>query len=181
MPRRAVIAVAATSLGLALLFSFKTPDDARLADSTGASPRAIAAPTATATRPEQSAAGQADGSAAGAAPEATGAPGPAETASPAPIAGSLADGTVDGPVVTTRFGPVQVEVTIAGGKITAVTALELPSDHQRSAAISSYAEPILRSEALQAQSAQIDLVSGATYTSTAYERSLQAALDQAHG
>ena len=83
--------------------------------------------------------------------------------------------------MNTRFGPVQVQVTIANGKVTAVDALELPSDHARSAAISDYAAPILQSEALQAQSAQIDGVSGATYTSIAYERSLQAALDQARG
>ena len=86
-----------------------------------------------------------------------------------------------GPAVNTRYGPVQVQVTIANGKVIDVTALELPFDRSRSAAISQYAEPILRSEALQAQSAQIDLVSGATYTSDAYAQSLQAALDQARG
>ena len=86
-----------------------------------------------------------------------------------------------GPALDTRFGPVQVQVTIANGKVTDVTALELPFDRSRSAQISQYAEPILRSEALQAQTAQIDLVSGATYTSDAYTQSLQAALDQAHG
>jgi uncharacterized protein with FMN-binding domain len=85
-------------------------------------------------------------------------------------------------VVQTRFGPVQVQVTIASGKISDVTALQLPNDRQRSAEISQIVEPMLRSEALTAQSAQIDLVSGATYTSDAYARSLQAALDQAaHG
>ena len=86
--------------------------------------------------------------------------------------------TYDGSVVNTRYGPVQVEITVSGGKITAVTAIELPSGG-RSGAISSYVEPILSSEALSAQSASIDLVSGATYTSEAYARSLQAALDQA--
>jgi uncharacterized protein with FMN-binding domain len=85
-------------------------------------------------------------------------------------------------VAQTRFGPVQVQVTIAGGKITDVTALQLPFDHPRSAEISGIVEPMLRSEALAAQSAQIDLISGATYTSDAYAQSLQAALDQAaHG
>ncbi len=180
MPKRAIVAIVATALGLVLLLSFKTPDDPGLAGTTGAGGRAVAAPTATADPSAQPTGGQAGGGAV-ATPRATGAPAPAATATPAPAAGALADGTVDGPVVNTRFGPVQVEVTIAGGKITDVTAVELPSDHPRSAAISDYAGPILRSEALQAQSAQIDLVSGATYTSTAYERSLQAALDQAHG
>src|SRR5665811_791162 len=90
-------------------------------------------------------------------------------ASAAPAAGSggtaLANGTVTGPVVQTRFGSVQVQVTIAGGKITDVTALQLPSDRQRSAEISGIVGPMLQSEALAAQSAQIDLISGATYTS----------------
>ena len=85
---------------------------------------------------------------------------------------------VDGPVVSTRFGPVQVEVKVSGGKIVSVTALELPTGGH-SGRISSWVGPILASEALSAQSASIDTVSGATYTSTAYERSLQAALDQA--
>jgi uncharacterized protein with FMN-binding domain len=100
------------------------------------------------------------------------------TDAPAASAGTTADTTVDGPVVDTRFGPVQVEVTISGGRIAEVTALELPSGG-RSGRISSYAEPLLQSEALQAQSASIDGVSGATYTSEAYAQSLQAALDQA--
>ena len=67
---------------------------------------------------------------------------------------------------------------MAGGKLTDVVALELPTG-RRSGQISNYAAPILRQEALQAQSAKIDLVSGATYTSDAYTQSLQAALDQA--
>ncbi|MDP9483029.1 MAG: FMN-binding protein, partial [Chloroflexota bacterium] len=74
---------------------------------------------------------------------------------------------------------VQVQVTIANGQVADVIALQLPADRSRSAQISQYAEPILRSEALQAQNAQIDLVSGATYTSDAYAQSLQGALDQA--
>ena len=86
--------------------------------------------------------------------------------------------TVDGPVVSTQFGDVQVEVVVAGGKLTDVVALELPTG-RRSGQISNYAAPMLRQEALQAQSAKIDLVSGATYTSDAYTQSLQAALDQA--
>ena len=85
---------------------------------------------------------------------------------------------MDGPVVSTRFGPVQVEVVVAKGKVTDVVALQLPTG-RRSGQISNYAEPILHDEALQAQSANIDLVSGATYTSDAYAQSLQAALDQA--
>jgi uncharacterized protein with FMN-binding domain len=85
---------------------------------------------------------------------------------------------VDGPVVETRYGPVAVEVTVSNGKVTTVTATQLPSGG-RSGSISRYAGPVLASEAVNAQSASIDIVSGATYTSRAYAQSLQAALDQA--
>ena len=87
--------------------------------------------------------------------------------------------TIAGPVVNTRFGPVQVSVTVEAGQITDIAAMQLPSGDRRSAQISSRSEPTLRSEALTAQSANIDGVSGATYTSEAYARSLQAALDSA--
>ena len=92
--------------------------------------------------------------------------------------GSNASGTYDGPVVNTRYGSVQVEITVKSGKVLSVTALELPVGG-RSGMISGYVAPILQGEAMTAQSAQIDLVSGATYTSSAYAQSLQAALDRA--
>ena len=82
-----------------------------------------------------------------------------------------------GPAVPTRYGDVQVEVDTSAGRITNVVAVRLPSDRSRSAEISTYAAPILHDEVIQAQSAQIDVVSGATYTSEAYAQSLQAALD----
>jgi uncharacterized protein with FMN-binding domain len=68
---------------------------------------------------------------------------------------------------------------MTGGKITDVTALQLPSQG-RSGFISQSVAPILQGEAISAQSASIDTVSGATYTSQAYAQSLQSALDQAH-
>ena len=82
-------------------------------------------------------------------------------------------------MVSTRWGTVQVEITVDGGQLTDVAALQLPGGDRRSASISSRVEPTLRSQALSAQSAEIDGVSGATYTSVAYSRSLQAALDSA--
>jgi len=93
----------------------------------------------------------------------------------------MRDGQYAGAVVNIRWGAVQVEVTIAGGRITDVTPLQLPSSDPRTAQISEHAEPLLRSAVLEAQTAQVDLVSGATYTSDAYLRSLQSALDQAGG
>jgi uncharacterized protein with FMN-binding domain len=182
MPKRGAIALSLTALALVLLFSFKTPDvavttgrnTAIVASGAGAAPAATSGPAVA----PLSAAGQGRNTA----PRATAAP----AASTAPAAGAggaaLANGTVTGQVVQTRFGSVQVQVTIAAGKITDVTALQLPNDRQRSAEISGIVEPMLRSEALTAQSAQIDLVSGATYTSDGYAQSLQSALDQAaHG
>ena len=85
--------------------------------------------------------------------------------------------TVTGDTIQTRWGPVQVEVTIKNGKLTDVTAVTYPTDNPRDQEINSYAIPQLRTEALQAQSADIDTVSGATYTSDGYRQSLQSALD----
>lgn len=101
----------------------------------------------------------------------------APAASGAPAAPG--SGTFTGTVVQDPFGSVQVQVTMAGGKITNVTALKLPSGG-RSGYISQTVAPILQGEVLTAQSASIDSVSGATYTSEAYTQSLQSALDRAH-
>lgn len=101
------------------------------------------------------------------------------TATPvAPTTGAT-DGTYAGSTVNTRFGPVQVQVTISGGAITDVTALQLTNTDGRSVQISNYASPILAQEVLSSQSAQVSNVGGATYTSQAYLQSLQSALDQA--
>jgi uncharacterized protein with FMN-binding domain len=101
------------------------------------------------------------------------------TTATAPTAPVAAAGTFTGDDVNTRFGSVQVQITVAGGAITDVTALQLTDHDRRSASISSRAAPILRSEVLDAQSANVSNVSGATYTSDAYLQSLQSAIDQA--
>jgi uncharacterized protein with FMN-binding domain len=88
--------------------------------------------------------------------------------------------TVNGTVAQTRWGPVQVQVKISGGKITDVTAIVYPNGNGRDDEINAYALPILHDEVLSAQSAQIDTVSGATVTSDGYLESLQAALTAAH-
>ncbi|MCU1550870.1 MAG: FMN-binding domain protein [Glaciihabitans sp.] len=93
--------------------------------------------------------------------------------------GKLTDGTYAGSSVQTRFGTVQVQITVSSGKITDVTALHLTDAEQRSVDISNQAAPILRSEVLAAQSASVNVVSGATYTTEGYLTSLQAALDKA--
>jgi uncharacterized protein with FMN-binding domain len=95
-------------------------------------------------------------------------------------AAAKAGGTYDGDVVQTRFGTVQVQITVEAGQITDVTALKLTDAEGRSVQISNYAAPVLRSEVLQAQSANVQTVGGATVTSDAYLTSLQAALDAAN-
>jgi uncharacterized protein with FMN-binding domain len=111
---------------------------------------------------------------------------------PAPPAGRKPSGTtrtrpartavrkVTGAVSMTAYGPVQVQIRVRGSRIVSIDNLALPFDRSRSQEISSIAGPLLRSEALQAQSARIDVVSGATYTSDGYAQSLQSALDRAH-
>ena len=93
--------------------------------------------------------------------------------------GSTASGTFLGAVAQTRYGPVQVRIVVSDGTITDVTAPQLTDADGRSVAISAQAAPVLRQEALQAQSAQIQAVSGATFTSEGYTTSLQSAIDQA--
>jgi uncharacterized protein with FMN-binding domain len=88
--------------------------------------------------------------------------------------------TYTGTTASTRWGDVQVTITVTDGKITDVQVPVYPNENGRDQEINAYALPILRQETLTAQSAQIDTVSGATVTSNGYLQSLQAALDAAH-
>jgi uncharacterized protein with FMN-binding domain len=87
--------------------------------------------------------------------------------------------TVTGSVAQTQWGPVQVELTVKGGKISGVSVLQYPSGNGTDAQINNYALPVLIQETMAAQNSQIDMVSGATVTSGGYLQSLQSALDQA--
>lgn len=91
-----------------------------------------------------------------------------------------AAGTFTGAAVQTRFGTVQVQITVRAGAITDVTALQLTDDDRKSVQISNRAAPLLRAAVIKAQSAQVQTISGATVTSDAYLTSLQAALDAAN-
>lgn len=156
--RRIVLALAATSTGIALLVGLKAH--------TAGVPRSALAAGQHTRQGGPTASGGTSGS---------GAPSgaPSGTAKAAASSGSFT-----GSVIDTRYGPVQVKAVLAGGKLTDVVVLQ-ETDGGRSRAIDSYALPILRTEALAAQGANIDVVSGATYTSTGYAQSLQAALDAA--
>jgi uncharacterized protein with FMN-binding domain len=161
--RRVVTIVVATLGGLALLASFHTSATSTLR---ATAPSGSGRPPATAPPP-------------GTGTATTSAPAVAPPPSTTTTTASSARRTVDGPVVSTQYGDVQVRVTVQGGRIADVQALELPSDRERSARISNFAGPELHDEALAAQSANIDIVSGATYTSEGYAESLQSALDRA--
>lgn len=149
--RRAVLTLGSTAAGLAALLTFKTHSAAPVADTSAAPPSS---------------------SPAKAAPSAPGAPG----ASGAPAAATR---TVTGAVANTQYGPMQVELTLTGTKITKATVLKHTDDGSESQEIDSFAIPRLESETLAAQSGSIDAVSGASYTSSGYIQSLQSALDQA--
>ncbi|GAA1907399.1 FMN-binding protein [Streptantibioticus ferralitis] len=153
--RRTVLGAAATVSGIVLLLALK-PHSA---------PAPALAHATAPTSPPTSSAG---------APS-TGAPSKGGTAP------AKRTGTVTGSTVQTDYGPVQVQATFANGRITGVTALQTPSDNPRDQEIASYAVPQLTREAIAAQSAHIDAVSGASYTSAGYIQSLQSALDRAGG
>ena len=87
--------------------------------------------------------------------------------------------TVTGSVADTQWGPVQVQITVSGDRITEVTVLQRPSGNPKDDEINDVALPILTRETTSAQSADIDMVTGATVTSTGYLQSLQSAIDQA--
>jgi uncharacterized protein with FMN-binding domain len=167
--RRAIIVLGTSAAGLAALLSYKTHSLAA-ADPAPSAPAASAGPA----QPVASGAGSSSASpAAGKADPQTGATPNAGASSQA------ATRTVTGTTANTQYGPMQVQLTLAGAKITKVTVLQRTDDGAESDEIDSNAIPRLTSETLAAQSARIDAVSGASYTSSGYIQSLQSALDQA--
>ena len=164
--RRAPIVLTATVLGTAGVLLFKP---------LGTTSVAIAAPSTDGTSSTSTSSTTSTGTGSSSA-SAT----PSSSASTSTSGGSAAkDGTYTGAAETTRFGTTQVKVTISGGRITEITTVQLNQADPRSYQISVAAAPTLRSEVLAKQTAAVDVVSGATYTSDAYEASLQSALDQA--
>jgi uncharacterized protein with FMN-binding domain len=161
--KRVILAGVTTVIGLILLLSFKTHP----APTTLTTPPAAISPSTTSTG---STAGSTSGSASSSATTTT------------PVSGATVAGatkTVTGTSASTRYGPVQVKVTVTNGRVTAVDAVVYPTQSSRDRQINARAIPQLDSEALSAQSATIDTVSGATYTSKGFVTSLQSALNQA--
>jgi hypothetical protein len=162
--RKIVVALVGTVAGLLGLFSYHTSLAGAGSVTTAPALGATSAPTAT------------SGSSSG------GLSSGGSSSGGSSSGGSSAGGsrTVTGAVAQTRWGPVQVRLKISGGKITAADAVQYPNGNGMDQRINSYALPVLAREVLAAQSANIDLVSGATVTSDGYVSSLQSAIDKAH-
>lgn len=169
--KRVIFSVFATIAGLIALLSFKTGGHAAVGAALPSASLGTSSSTSATATPAPT------GSAASGPPN-TGQSStvPSTSAASTPSATSK---TYNGSAVETRYGTVQVAVTVAGSKITNVSFLQLTSHDGRSADINSQAAPLLLQETLSAQSSNIDTISGATYTSEGYLQSLQSALDQA--
>jgi uncharacterized protein with FMN-binding domain len=161
--RRVVLALGGTVAGLVMLLSFRSHT------ASTASAGVTAGSGGTGTSPgASSAAGSGSSAASGAG------------AASAPVSAGSGTGTaVTGDAIATPYGPTQVQVTLNAGKIVKVTVLQHTDDGVNSQMIDGHALPLLNNETLAAQSAKIDAVSGASYTSAGYIKSLQSALDKA--
>jgi uncharacterized protein with FMN-binding domain len=163
--RRVILAIVATAAALVFVLSFKTHP-----------------PTVAATSPA-SASGSPNPGAGGAAGSATAGSAVAGSASASRPAGTKSGSggskTVTGLAVNTAYGPVQVQITVKGGKVTTAQATVYPQETPRDEQINAFAIPQLNQETVAASSARVDAVSGATYTSQGYIGSLQSAVDQA--
>ena len=148
--RRILLALMSTVAAVVLLFGYRT--------STPHPAPAATAPVAAGSAGTDSSAGS------------------GATATPTPPSSAR---TVTGQTVQTRWGPVQVSITVSDSEVTAVDVVQAPSGNPRDVAINDRAVPVLTQETLDAQSADIDSVSGATVTSDGYTASLQSALDRA--
>jgi uncharacterized protein with FMN-binding domain len=153
--RRIVIWLASTVTIVVLLFGYHTSTNKT---SSAATVNSTSSPTASAGSPSSSSSSSSSGPGSGSSSKTT---------------------TYTGSVAQTRWGPVQVKITVQSGKITKVTVLQQPNGNHKDAEINSQALPILIDETVQSQTANIDMVSGATVTSEGYLQSLQAALDEA--
>jgi len=196
VPRRGAVALVTTILAVVLLFSFKTADQTTLGKGGLPTDALIGAPPLPTDPPAVIGAGPTPAPAATSSsrttrqgptptPEPVGPPAPAQT--PAPTAApagnggngrSGVSGTFTGQAIDTPYGTVQIALVVKDGTITDVQELQLPSDRRLSQQISAQAGPMLRTEVLQAQSDNINGISGASFTSYGFYQSLQSALSQ---
>ena len=169
--RRIVIWLASTVTVVVLLFGYHTSTNSAATETTGSSSTASAAPSSSSTPAASGPPSSSSG--------ASSSPSPSSSSSSSSSGSSSGTKTYTGDVADTRWGPVEVEITVTDGKITKVTVLQSPSGNGRDLEINDRALPVLTQETIDAQSAKIDMISGATVTSDGYLTSLQSALDQA--
>jgi uncharacterized protein with FMN-binding domain len=183
--KKIVYSILATVAGLVLLFSYRTSLDQPTASAIvsgtkttttagGATPTPSASATPSAS-PSPSASSGGSTSSSGSSSGSTG----SSSGSSSQSSTGLKNGTYTGASADTRYGAVQVKITVSNGVISKVDVPRYPSQSGRDQEINSYAIPQLVDETVTAQSAQIDMVSGATYTSQGYLESLQSAIDKA--
>lgn len=187
--RRAIVTGTATVSGVVLLLGLKPHSDTPLADKGNDSKFTITQSDVQgggepSSQPSsQSSSGGSSGSSGSSQPasppSSPSSSGSLSSPSSSAPAASGTSKTVTGDAADTRFGPVQVAVTFDGKKITQIQVLQYPTETGRDQEINTYAIPQLNQQAMTAQSAQIDGVSGATYTSEGYQQSLQSAIDKA--
>lgn len=176
--RKVLLALLLTAVGLGLLLSFKSRpvgSTSALGGSALSGANESGAGAAKTSAPASPAPSASSSAGASSSPSA----GSSSTSSSAAAASGAKNGTYTGSAENTQYGPVQVSATVSGGKLTDVTVLQVPDRGGYEQQIVEIALPELKSEALTAQNANIDVVSGATYTSQGYAQSLQSALDQA--
>lgn len=189
--RHALLATVGTVSGIVLLLALKPTTDPGLTQADAPTPtftaQSSASPSPSASSHSPSASASPSKTPAkkrtSASPSHSAPAAPARTSSapsaPKTTSAAPTTRTVTGTTAETKYGPVQVRLTLTGSRITGATAVQSPDETARSKDINSTAVPKLNQETLQAQSANIDTVSGATYTSAGYKQSLQSALDRA--
>jgi uncharacterized protein with FMN-binding domain len=180
--RRAIVTTTATAAGVVLLLSLKphgttTTGQAPIISAGSDTNTTSGSGTGTGTDSGSTNSSSGGSGTASPTPKASSSSAPKSTTKSTPKAATTSSYT--GTSVDTRYGPVQVRISVSGGKLSKIDVLQYPNGSQRDADINSYALPVLNQEALAAGNASIDMVSGATYTSTGYIQSLQSALDQA--
>ena len=168
--KRIVLWAMSTLTVLILLFGYHTSTSSRMATAADSAAIAPIGGGDPATAGSASATGSAAGGTTGTASASAGAAGSSSAS---------AASTVTGSVAQTRWGPVQVQITVADGRVTDVSVIQYPNENGKDQQINTRALPVLIDETISAQSASIDMVSGATVTSEGYVQSLQSALDQA--
>jgi uncharacterized protein with FMN-binding domain len=172
--KRITYALMSTLTALVLLFGYRTSTS-----STAASYSTVAIGVSAPSTPSTSASSGQTTSSAGSPPTGTNASSSTTSGAAAAASTATVAKTITGTAAQTRYGPVQVQITVQSGKITNVSVIQYPNSNGRDQEINSNALPILVSETIKAQTAKVDMVSGATYTSNGYLTSLQSALDQA--